>query len=58
MTAVAKKSAASRTGKAVDIAKLPGLTKAQVAARLATKAKAGKVAEMSFRDAGIKSGQI
>ena len=58
MTAVAKKSGASRTGKAIDIAKLPGLTKAQIAARLATKAKTGKVAEMSLRDAGIKAGQI
>jgi hypothetical protein len=58
MTAVAKKSAAGRTGKAVDIAKLPGLTKVQVAARLASKAKSGKVAEMSLRDAGIKAGQL
>lgn len=59
MTVVAKKPVAAPAGrKVVDLASLPGLTKAQIKARLASKAKAGRVAEMSFRDAGIKPDQL
>lgn len=57
-TAAAKKTAAAKAGKAVDIAKLPGLTKAQVVARVTGKSKAGRVAEISLRQAGIKAGQL
>jgi len=57
MTIAAKKAAARPARQVVDIAKLPGLTKDQIKARLAANAKAGKVAEMSFRDAGIKPGR-
>ena len=43
----------SETKRAVDLMELPGLTKTQIAARLSANVKAGKVAEMTFRDAGI-----
>lgn len=58
MTAVAKKTAAPRAQPVVDVAKLPGLSKAQIKIRLAAKNKSGKVAEMSFRSAGIKHGEL
>lgn len=57
MTAVAKKADMNPRGKVVDVALLPGLSRAQIRMRLANKAKAGRVAEMSFRAAGIKQGQ-
>lgn len=57
MTAVAKKVDMRPSGKVVDVASLPGLSRTQIRTRLADKAKAGRVAEMSFRAAGIKQGQ-
>ena len=44
--------------KVVALENLPVLTRAQIAARLSAKTKSGKVAEMSFRDAGIKQGAL
>lgn len=58
MTAVAKKPSVSRAQPVVDVAQLPGLSKAQIKIRLAAKNKSGKVAEMSFRSAGIKRGDL
>ncbi len=58
MTVVAKKAAAPAGRKVVDVATLPGLTKAQIKARLAAKAKGGRVAEMSFRAAGLRPGEL
>ncbi len=63
MTALARKSP-QETARSIAVKKvvalesLPVLTRAQIAARLSAKAKSGKVAEMSFRDAGIKQGAL
>ena len=57
MTVVAKNAPTRPSGKVVDVASLPGLSRTQIRTRLADKAKAGRVAEMSFRAAGIKQGQ-